>query len=73
VLTIRAKQGVVRANRNARNRSFGHLGEGAKGQGYGIRDYVDLIEEMEGEEDIFELELFSGDRDLQGGHGKNGR
>jgi hypothetical protein len=29
-------------------------GEGAKGQGYGIRDYVDLIEEMEGEEDIFE-------------------
>jgi hypothetical protein len=29
-------------------------GEGAKGQGFGIRDYVDLIEEMEGEEDIFE-------------------
>ena len=29
-------------------------GEGAKGQGYGIRDYVDLIEEVEGEEEIFE-------------------
>jgi hypothetical protein len=29
-------------------------GEGAKGQGYGIRDYVELIEQMEGEEEIFE-------------------
>jgi hypothetical protein len=29
-------------------------GEGAKGQGYGIRDYVELIEELEGEEEIFE-------------------
>jgi len=29
-------------------------GEGAKGQGYGIRDYVDLIEQMEGDEEIFE-------------------
>jgi hypothetical protein len=29
-------------------------GEGAKGQGYGIRDYVELIEEMEGDEEIFE-------------------
>jgi hypothetical protein len=29
-------------------------GEGAKGQGYGIRDYVELIQEMEGEEEIFE-------------------
>lgn len=29
-------------------------GDGAKGQGFGIRDYVDLIREMEGEEEIFE-------------------
>jgi len=29
-------------------------GEGAKGQGYGIRDYVELIEQFEGEEEIFE-------------------
>jgi hypothetical protein len=29
-------------------------GEGAKGQGYGIRDYIDLIQQMEGEEEIFE-------------------
>jgi len=30
------------------------LGEGAKGQGYGIRDYVEMIEQMEGDEVIFE-------------------
>jgi hypothetical protein len=29
-------------------------GEGAKGQGYGIRDYADLIIDLEGGEDIFE-------------------
>lgn len=29
-------------------------GEGAKGQGFGIRDYIELIEQMEGEEEIFE-------------------
>lgn len=29
-------------------------GEGAKGQGYGIRDYADLIREHEGDEEIFE-------------------
>jgi hypothetical protein len=29
-------------------------GEGAKGQGFGIRDYVELIEELEGDEEIFE-------------------
>lgn len=29
-------------------------GEGAKGQGFGIRDYIELIEELEGEEEIFE-------------------
>jgi len=29
-------------------------GEGAKGQGYGIRDYVDLIRDMEAGEEIFE-------------------
>jgi hypothetical protein len=29
-------------------------GEGAKGQGYGIRDYVELIEQIEGEDEIFE-------------------
>jgi hypothetical protein len=29
-------------------------GDGAKGIGYGIRDYVDLITEMEGDEEIYE-------------------
>jgi len=29
-------------------------GEGAKGQGFGIRDYIELIEELEGDEEIFE-------------------
>lgn len=29
-------------------------GEGAKGQGFGIRDYVELILDMEGKEEIFE-------------------
>ena len=29
-------------------------GAGAKGQGFGIKDYIDLIHEMEGEEEIFE-------------------
>lgn len=29
-------------------------GEGAKGQGYGIRDYIELIQQMEGDEEIFE-------------------
>jgi hypothetical protein len=29
-------------------------GEGAKGQGFGIRDYIDLIQQMEGDEEIFE-------------------
>jgi len=29
-------------------------GDGAKGQGYGIRDYVDLIRDMEAGEEIFE-------------------
>jgi hypothetical protein len=29
-------------------------GEGAKGQGYGIKDYVELIREMEGDEEIYE-------------------
>lgn len=29
-------------------------GEGAKGQGYGIRDYVDLIRDLEGQEEIYE-------------------
>ena len=29
-------------------------GQGAKGQGFGIRDYMDLISDLEGEEKIFE-------------------
>jgi len=29
-------------------------GDGAKGQGYGIKDYVELIKEMEGDEEIYE-------------------
>jgi hypothetical protein len=29
-------------------------GPGAKGQGYGIRDYVELIRELEGDEEIYE-------------------
>jgi len=29
-------------------------GPGSKGQGFGIRDYIDTIQEMEGEEEIFE-------------------
>jgi hypothetical protein len=29
-------------------------GEGAKGQGYGIRDYVELIKDLEGDEEIME-------------------
>ena len=29
-------------------------GEGAKGQGYGIRDYVELIKDLEGDEEILE-------------------
>jgi len=29
-------------------------GAGAKGQGFGIKDYVDLIHELEGDEEIFE-------------------
>lgn len=29
-------------------------GEGCKGKGFGIRDYIELIQEMEGDEDIFE-------------------
>lgn len=29
-------------------------GPGAKGQGFGIKDYVDLIHELEGDEEIFE-------------------
>jgi len=29
-------------------------GEGAKGQGYGIRDYADLILDLEGDEEVFE-------------------
>jgi hypothetical protein len=29
-------------------------GPGSKGQGFGIRDYIDVIQQMEGEEEIFE-------------------
>jgi hypothetical protein len=29
-------------------------GPGAKGQGFGIKDYIDLIKELEGDEEIFE-------------------
>lgn len=29
-------------------------GEGARGQGFGIKDYIELVKEMEGDEEIFE-------------------
>ena len=29
-------------------------GDGAKGKGYGIRDYIDIIKDLEGDEEIFE-------------------
>jgi len=29
-------------------------GDGAKGQGYGIKDYVELIRDLEGDEEIME-------------------